>query len=56
MKPTGKTPSEKIKRFFEEKDWKFYCAILGGIALVGGGYYITCSKEPKCKAVYEWIT
>lgn len=43
--PTRTTPShsttERVKRFFDQRDWKFYCALAAGVGLVGaaGAYY-----------------
>lgn len=42
---TRTTPShsttERVKRFFDQRDWKFYCALAAGVGLVGaaGAYY-----------------
>ncbi|ORZ05480.1 hypothetical protein BCR42DRAFT_337937 [Absidia repens] len=39
--------ADKIKRFLEDKDWKFYCALVTGVALVGiSAYYLTPSSSP----------
>ncbi|KAI8881829.1 TPR-like protein [Backusella circina FSU 941] len=45
------TAPEKLKKFFEDKDWKFYCALAAGLTLAGAGaYYMTSgSKKPKTK-------
>ncbi|KAI8093661.1 uncharacterized protein BX664DRAFT_112005 [Halteromyces radiatus] len=52
MTPSSNTP-EKIKKYFEDKDWKFYCALLAGLTLAGtGAYYLTrpsSSSTPKKK-------
>ena len=43
--------TERIKKFFEDKDWKFYAAVFAGVAVAGAGaYYLTSgssSKKPK---------
>lgn len=43
--------TERIKKFFEDKDWKFYAAVIAGVAVAGAGaYYLTSgssSKKPK---------
>lgn len=33
--------TERVKRFFDQRDWKFYCALAAGVGLVGatGAYY-----------------
>ncbi|KAI7887029.1 TPR-like protein [Lichtheimia hyalospora FSU 10163] len=33
--------TERVKRFFDQRDWKFYCALAAGVGLVGaaGVYY-----------------
>ncbi|GAA5814154.1 hypothetical protein MFLAVUS_007647 [Mucor flavus] len=47
--------SDKLKKFFEDKDWKFYCAVAAGLTLAGAGaYYISSSgvsnkKKPESK-------
>ncbi|CEI99284.1 TOM (translocase of outer membrane) complex component [Rhizopus azygosporus] len=44
------TTSDKIKKFFEDKDWKFYCALAAGVTLAGASaYYITSSKKGSKK-------
>jgi import receptor subunit TOM70 len=45
------TAPEKLKKFFEDKDWKFYCALAAGLTLAGAGaYYMTSgNKKPKSK-------
>ncbi|KAG2190787.1 hypothetical protein INT46_001339 [Mucor plumbeus] len=41
---------DKIKKSFEDKDWKFYCAIAAGLTLAGAGaYYITSGSNKKGK-------
>ncbi|KAI9354773.1 hypothetical protein BD770DRAFT_347220 [Pilaira anomala] len=40
--------SDKLKKFFEDKDWKFYCAVAAGLTLAGAGaYYITSNGNNK---------
>lgn len=40
--------SDKLKKFFEDKDWKFYCAVAAGLTLAGAGaYYITSNSNSK---------
>jgi import receptor subunit TOM70 len=40
--------TERIKKFFEDKDWKFYAAVLAGVAVAGAGaYYLTSGSSSK---------
>lgn len=42
--------SDKLKKFFEDKDWKFYCAVAAGLTLAGASaYYISGSSSKKGK-------
>ncbi|ORX55657.1 TPR-like protein [Hesseltinella vesiculosa] len=42
---------DNIKKFFEDRDWKFYAAVAAGVTLAGAGaYYLTQSSPPKKKA------
>ncbi|KAI7907183.1 uncharacterized protein BX663DRAFT_495090 [Cokeromyces recurvatus] len=39
---------DRIKKSFEDKDWKFYCALVAGLTLAGAGaYYLTSSNKRK---------
>ncbi|KAI9250537.1 hypothetical protein BDA99DRAFT_445111 [Phascolomyces articulosus] len=39
-----------MKRFLEDKDWKFYCAVAAGVAAAGAGaYYLSSSSNNKKK-------
>ncbi|KAL7321259.1 TOM (translocase of outer membrane) complex component [Mucor circinelloides] len=41
---------DKIKKSFEDKDWKFYCAVAAGLTLAGAGaYYLTSGSSKKGK-------
>ncbi|KAF7731599.1 TOM (translocase of outer membrane) complex component [Apophysomyces ossiformis] len=49
-KVTSTSAQDRIKRVFEDKDWKFYCAVAAGIVLAGAGaYYLTSTSTPKAK-------
>ncbi|KAI8580286.1 hypothetical protein K450DRAFT_237744 [Umbelopsis ramanniana AG] len=40
--------TERIKKFFEDKDWKFYAAVFAGVAVAGAGaYYLTAGSSSK---------
>jgi hypothetical protein len=40
--------TERIKKFFEDKDWKFYAAVFAGVAVAGAGaYYLTSGSSSK---------
>ncbi|KAI9301753.1 hypothetical protein BJ944DRAFT_257413 [Cunninghamella echinulata] len=40
----------KLKKFFEDKDWKFYLAVLAGVGVVGASaYYLSQPSSPKEK-------
>ncbi|KAI9285944.1 hypothetical protein BC943DRAFT_276927 [Umbelopsis sp. AD052] len=40
--------TERIKKFFEDKDWKFYAAVFAGVAVAGAGaYYLTSGPSSK---------
>lgn len=41
--------SDKIKKFFEDKDWKFYCALAAGVTLAGASAYYISSSSKKGK-------
>lgn len=42
--------TDKLKKFFEDKDWKFYCAVAAGLTLAGASaYYITSPSNKKGK-------
>ncbi|KAI7861037.1 hypothetical protein BDC45DRAFT_430253 [Circinella umbellata] len=42
--------SERMKRFLEDKDWKFYCAVAAGVAAAGAGaYYLSSSSSTNNK-------
>ncbi|GAA5801005.1 hypothetical protein EDC94DRAFT_616764 [Helicostylum pulchrum] len=41
--------SDKLKKFFEDKDWKFYCAVAAGLTLAGAGAYYATSGVSKKK-------
>ncbi|ORZ20242.1 hypothetical protein BCR42DRAFT_408316 [Absidia repens] len=42
------TTPDKIKKFFEDRDWKFYCALAAGVTLAGAGaYYLTQPSTPS---------
>lgn len=42
---------DKLKKFFEDKDWKFYCAIAAGLTLAGAGaYYISTSSSASASS------
>lgn len=55
MAPTEKavvpsTTLDKIKKSIEDKDWKFYAALVAGLTVVGAGaYYISSSSSAKSK-------
>jgi import receptor subunit TOM70 len=40
---------EKIKKSIEDKDWKFYCALVAGLTLAGAGAYYISSGSKKGK-------
>jgi import receptor subunit TOM70 len=40
---------EKIKKSIEDKDWKFYCALVAGLTLAGAGAYYIASGSKKGK-------
>ncbi|KAI8374905.1 hypothetical protein BD560DRAFT_393536 [Blakeslea trispora] len=40
---------DKVKKSFEDKDWKFYCAIAAGLTLAGAGAYFISSSSKKGK-------
>ncbi|KAL0075137.1 hypothetical protein F4703DRAFT_1744381 [Phycomyces blakesleeanus] len=41
------TAQDKLKRFLEDKDWKFYCALAAGVTVAGAGlYYLSKPKKP----------
>ncbi|KAI9319969.1 hypothetical protein BX666DRAFT_1917762 [Dichotomocladium elegans] len=52
-----RTATERMKKFLEDKDWKFYCTVAAGLAVAGAGaYYLassgassssTTKKQPK---------
>ncbi|KAG0169063.1 TOM (translocase of outer membrane) complex component [Apophysomyces sp. BC1015] len=48
-KVTSASAQDRIKRVFEDKDWKFYCAIAAGIVLAGAGAYYLTSTPTKTK-------
>jgi import receptor subunit TOM70 len=41
--------SDKLKKFFEDKDWKFYCAVAAGLTLAGASAYYISSSSKKGK-------
>lgn len=41
--------TERIKKFFEDKDWKFYAAVLAGVAVAGAGAYYMTSGSASSK-------
>ncbi|KAG1455469.1 hypothetical protein G6F56_007058 [Rhizopus delemar] len=41
--------TDKIKKFFEDKDWKFYCALAAGLTVAGAGAYLVSSSGKKGK-------
>ena len=42
--------TDKLKKFFEDKDWKFYCAVAAGLTLAGASaYYLTAPSNKKGK-------
>lgn len=52
--PSHSTATERVKRFFDQRDWKFYCALAAGVGLVGaaGVYYyyyhsISSGRRPR---------
>lgn len=46
--PDATPATERIKKFFEDKDWKFYAAVFAGVAVAGAGaYYLTSSNKKK---------
>lgn len=52
--PSHSTTTERVKRFFDQRDWKFYCALAAGVGLVGaaGVYYyyyhsISSGRRPR---------
>lgn len=47
---TTNSATERMKRFLEDKDWKFYCAVAAGVAAAGAGaYYLSTSGSDKKK-------
>ncbi|CDH54101.1 tpr domain containing protein [Lichtheimia corymbifera JMRC:FSU:9682] len=47
---TTNSATERMKRFLEDKDWKFYCAVAAGVAAAGAGaYYLSSSGSDKKK-------
>ncbi|KAI8391816.1 uncharacterized protein BYT42DRAFT_543308 [Radiomyces spectabilis] len=49
--PVASASTDRIKKFFEDKDWKFYCALVAGLTLAGAGaYYLTAPKSNKERA------
>lgn len=47
--------SDKLKKFFEDKDWKFYCAVAAGLTLAGASAYYISSSSKKGKKKPEEI-
>lgn len=48
--PASSSTPDKIKQFFEDRDWKFYCALAAGVTLAGAGaYYLTQPSSPPPK-------
>ncbi|KAI8341771.1 hypothetical protein BC941DRAFT_346310 [Chlamydoabsidia padenii] len=48
--PASSSTPDKIKQFFEDRDWKFYCALAAGVTLAGAGaYYLTQPSTPPSK-------
>lgn len=47
---TTTSATERMKKFLEDKDWKFYCAVAAGVAAAGAGaYYLSTSGSDKKK-------
>lgn len=38
------TASDRVKKFLEDKDWKFYCAVAACVIAVGAGAYCLASS------------
>jgi mitochondrial import receptor subunit TOM70 len=50
VKNADKAPSisDSVRKFLEDKDWKFYTAVgVGAVAVGAGVYYLTRSGSPK---------
>jgi len=49
--PDATPATERIKKFFEDKDWKFYAAVFAGVAVAGAGaYYLTYGSSSSKKS------